>query len=359
MAITRITITDWLTHYRNLPIFDVRSPAEYEHAHISGAMSLPLFTNEQRAEIGTTYKQRSREKAIKIGLDYFGPNMRTMLESAEQSVAKHYQYPVHQPPTPLPAVIVHCWRGGMRSAAVAWLLDLYGFQVYTFVGGYKSFRTWALKQFAAPANFRIIGGFTGSGKTDLLHAWKNMGQAVIDLEGLAVHRGSALGGYPNQPQPTQEMFENKLALAYHDVLLHQPVNVWAEDESQRIGNLRIPTELWVQMRAAPVFVRQVPFEKRLPYLVDGYGKIDKEKLVNAIIRITKRLGPLETKTAIQYVIEDDITACFDILLQYYDKQYRKSLEQRVAGGSTRYDIPESIQSPEAILDYVDGLFVQS
>lgn len=358
MAIQRITLADFFSSHAQVPMLDVRSPAEFAHAHIPGALSLPLFNNEQRAEVGTTYKQRSREKAIKLGLDYFGPNMRNMLEQAELYIANHYGYPAAQTPQPKPAVLVHCWRGGMRSAAVAWLLDLYGFTVYTLEGGYKSYRRWALDYVNQPLPIRILGGFTGSAKTDLLQQLATVGEPIIDLEALALHRGSAFGAWPNQTQPSQEMFENKLAMALLRVRqkLQPGQFVWMEDESQRIGNTGIPAGLWQQMRLAPVLVRQVSFETRLQYILEGYGQLNTETIIHAIVRITKRLGPLETKTALQHIVEKDIPGCFRILLTYYDKQYRKSLAQRVAGGSRRFDIPENIQEPQQIRDYVASLF---
>lgn len=312
MAIQKLAIDDFLQLAKEHTVIDVRSPGEYNHAHIPGALSLPLFNDEERKVVGTTYKQQSRENAIKIGLEYYGTKMRTMVEQVEEWLRDKQDK----------TVLVHCWRGGMRSAGVAWLLDLYGFKVYTLVGGYKAFRTKVLAEFKKPYSFNIIGGYTGSGKTEVLH---KMSGSIVDLEAIAGHRGSAFGAIAGVAQPSQEMFENRLAL---QLMQHAGQNIWLEDESQRVGHVNIPHELWKQMRASEVYFLEIPFEERLQYIVAGYGKKDKEKLINAIIRIQKRLGPLETKTAINHLLEDNISDCFAILLKYYDKQYKKGLLER-------------------------------
>ncbi|MBS1771710.1 MAG: tRNA 2-selenouridine(34) synthase MnmH [Bacteroidetes bacterium] len=310
MAIIRLSLTQFLELAASHPIFDVRSPSEYHHAHIPGAHSLPLFTDEERKVVGTTYKQQSREEAIKIGLDYFGPKMRKMVEEAE-TISKGEK-----------TVLVHCWRGGMRSAGVAWLLDLYGFKVYTLAGGYKTFRSWVLEQFNKTYHFNIIGGYTGSGKTEVLH---QIDGNFIDLEALAVHRGSAFGAIKDKQQPSQEMFENLLAT---ELVEQNGKTIWLEDESQRIGLVNLPPSIWKQMRVSQVYFLDIPFEERLKHITAGYGDIEKEKLVNSIMRVKKRLGGLETKTAIGCLVEDDIAGCFRVLLKYYDKHYNKALTER-------------------------------
>lgn len=332
MAVQKITIEQFLELAAQFPVLDVRSPGEYLHAHIPGAYSLPLFTDEERKVVGTAYKQQSRETAIKIGLDYFGVKMRKMVEEVEQLLLDWKPKISMNNEENNRAVVVHCWRGGMRSAGVAWLLDLYGFKVYTLVGGYKAYRQWARRQFEKPYSFTILGGYTGSGKTLVLHELKRIGKTIIDLEGLACHKGSAFGALGEKPQPSQEMFENLLAIELwktHSLAYNQVQNtIYLEDESQRIGLLNIPAGIWNTMRNGPVVFIEIPFETRLNYLVETYGKYDKEKLVNAIIRIQKRLGGLETKTAINYLLENNQKECFRVLLKYYDKWYGKALVNR-------------------------------
>lgn len=324
--IQKITIEKFLELSESLLVLDVRSPGEYTHAHIPGAYSLPLFTDDERKVVGTAYKQESRQAAIKIGLDYFGVKMRKMVEEVESLTAKKIN---HKPVSPHgEAVIVHCWRGGMRSAGVAWLLDLYGFKVYTLVGGYKAYRRWARSQFEFPYQLKVLGGYTGSGKTLVLHELKQKGNIVIDLEALANHKGSAFGALGEKKQPSQEMFENLLAQELQKLQSNTDTFAFVEDESQRIGLLNIPGSFWYQMRKSRVIFLDIPFEKRLEYLTGEYGKFEKEKLVNAIIRIQKRLGGLETKTAVNYLLEDNHKECFRILLKYYDKLYNKALHNR-------------------------------
>lgn len=315
MPVHKLDIDAFLELAAQHPLLDVRSPGEYQHAHIPGAHSFPLFTDEERRVVGTVYKQQSREQAIKIGLDYFGPKMRRMVEEAEAITA----------PGQSKIILVHCWRGGMRSAAIAWLLDLYGFQVYSLTGGYKRYRQWILKQFTLEWPFSVIGGFTGSGKTELLQQLAPQ-QAIIDLEALAAHKGSAFGNLGMPAQPSQEMFENKLGMALNS---HQGAHrIWLEDESQRIGDINIPQPLWQTIRKAPLYFVNIPFDERLQHVVSWYGKQDKEKMLHAMVRIRKRLGPLETKTAVNFLIEDNITESFRVLLTYYDKWYSKSLQSR-------------------------------
>ncbi len=326
MAVKKINIEEFLTLAATYPVLDVRSPGEFKHAQIPGAFSFPLFTDEERKVVGTAYKQQSREEAIKIGLTFFGVKMRSMVEEAETIIANWQKtagkdLPINN------CVLVHCWRGGMRSGGVAWLLDLYGFTVYTLVGGYKSFRRWSLEQFEQPYSFRILGGFTGSGKTPLLEKLAKEGETIINLEALAHHKGSAFGNLGMPPQPTQEQFENKLALALF-AAAKKTTPIWIEDESQRIGDVNTPMSLWKQMRSSPVYFIDIPFDERLKHIVAEYGKHERERLVNSVIRIKKRLGGLETKEAVNALIEDRVEDCFRILLTYYDKWYSKGLHNR-------------------------------
>ncbi|MEO6407024.1 MAG: tRNA 2-selenouridine(34) synthase MnmH [Ferruginibacter sp.] len=327
MAIKRTDTETFLQLARHHPILDVRSPAEYAHAHIPGAYNLALFDNEQRKIIGTTYKQQSREKAIKSGLDFFGPRMRLMVDEVEIIAKANGMKKVDSlHDTDAPILLVHCWRGGMRSNAVAWLLSLYGYNIYLLEGGYKAYRNFVLEQFDRDYTFNIIGGYTGSGKTYALRQLMGLDLPVIDLEDIAGHKGSAFGGIGKPPQPSQEMFENLLAKEL--LALDKDRPAWIEDESQRIGRLNIPLGLWTTMRRSPVYFLEIPFSSRLNHIIHEYSSLDKEELVNAIERIKKRLGPLETKTAISFLMEDDIQGCFDILLSYYDKTYLKSLHNR-------------------------------
>ena len=328
MAVQKINIDDFIIETSasigSGIIIDVRSPAEYEHAHIPAALNLPLFNNEERAMIGTTYKKQSREAAIKAGLPLFGTKMLPMIETVEAWIKDRQK----ENDLTKPTIYVHCWRGGMRSAAVAWLLDLYGYKVIQLTGGYKAYRNWVLAQFTIPYSLKVLGGYTGSGKTEILHALQNKNYPVIDLEGLAHHKGSAFGAIGQLPQPSQEMFENIVAKKLFEENKNNK-SIWVEDESQRIGTVLIPTPLFHLMRNSTCYFMTIPFEQRLAFIVEGYGKFDAQSLIEATERIQKRLGGLETKTAIQHIVQGELKEAFSILLKYYDKWYEKNAQNQV------------------------------
>jgi tRNA 2-selenouridine synthase len=342
MPAERIHIEQFLELAKHHPVIDVRSPGEYNHAHIPGAHSIPLFTDEERKVVGTTYKQQSREAAIKIGLDYFGPKMRKMVEEAEE--ISNRQYAIGKATNKgdaLPisnCILIYCWRGGMRSGAVSWLLDIYGFKIYTLIGGYKKFRNHVLDSFRLPFDLNIIGGYTGSGKTEAVKLLKEKGEPVIDLEDIAKHKGSAFGSIGMPKQPSQEMFENLLAVELYESLNLNPRSpldthhsaLWLEDESQRIGLINIPHDLWNKMRKSTVYFLDIPFEERLKHITEEYGCLEKQKIIDAIGRIREKLGGLNAKMAIQLLEEGNTLESFRILLNYYDKHYLKALHNREA-----------------------------
>ena len=328
MAVQKINIDDFIiktsASIGSSIIIDVRSPAEFEHAHIPSALNLPLFDNDERAMIGTTYKKQSREAAIKAGLPLFGNKMLSMVETVESWIAAAQKDNDLTKPT----LYVHCWRGGMRSAAMAWLLDLYGYEVIQLTGGYKAYRNWVLAQFTIPYSLKVLGGYTGSGKTEILHALQEKNYSVIDLEGLAHHKGSAFGAIGQLPQPSQEMFENILATKLWEVNKNNKP-IWIEDESQRIGTVLIPTPLFHLMRNSTCYFMTIPFEQRLAFIVEGYGKFDAQSLIEATERIQKRLGGLETKSAVAHIMQGELKEAFSILLKYYDKWYEKNAKKEV------------------------------
>ena len=323
MGVEKISIDTFIELYQDSTIIDVRSESEFEHAHIPTALSIPLFNNEERKVVGTTYKQQSKEAAIKKGLEYFGPKMKEIIIAVEKIIKEKN--------TVEKTIVVHCWRGGMRSAGVAWLLDLYGFKIFTIIGGYQAYRNWVLDQFTKNWKFNILGGYTGSGKTIVLEELVKKDQPVIDLEGIAGHKGSAFGRIGLPAQPSSEMFENILAKQLDEKSKFFPnKHIWLEDESQRIGAVSIPHMLWNTIRTQNVYFLNIPFEERLSYLVKTYGELNKTELIEAILRIQKKLGGLETKNAVEYLNNSDTLNSFRILLQYYDKLYKKSLDKREA-----------------------------
>lgn len=321
-----VNIEVFLERAETSPILDVRTPAEFAKAHIPNARNLPLFTNEERVVIGTAYKQQGREAAILLGLDAVGGKMRHIVEEAHR-IAQEYALS-HQNSAEHRTVLVHCWRGGMRSGSVAWLLDLVGFKVTTLRGGYKMFRRFALETFQKSFNILILGGYTGSRKTQILRALQERGEQVIDLEKLAHHKGSAFGALGEEPQPSVEHFENRIAACLHNFDRARPV--WMEDESRMIGHCTIPEHLWGQMRIAQTFFLDIPFSERTQHLHDLYGTYPVEELREAILRIEKRLGGMETRVALDALQSGDLHSTIALTLSYYDKTYLRGLQHRTA-----------------------------
>ena len=308
-----ITIQELMKLPDRIPILDVRTPDEFTRGHMPGAGNLPLFDNEERARVGTTYKQQGREAAILLGFDLAGPKWSGFIRQALTLA-------------PQKKLALHCWRGGMRSGAMAWALDLYGFDTYVLKGGYKHYRNWVQKQMEAPYRLQVIGGMTGSGKTKILHELEKLNEQTIDLEDLAQHRGSSYGTLNRLTQPSQEQFENNLAARLHQ--LDRNRETWVEDESGNIGKCMIPRSFWEQIRKAPLFDLQVDAEQRVETLVREYGSLDKAFLIECTDRIRKRLGLMHTKQAITAIHEDRMADFIRLVLVYYDKAYRATLNGR-------------------------------
>jgi tRNA 2-selenouridine synthase len=294
-------------------VVDVRSPGEFAHAHIPGAHNLPLFDDGERAEIGTLYKQQGRRAAVQRGLELVGPRLAKLGAGLQTLQASAPEAPLG----------LHCWRGGMRSESMAWLATRLELPVVLLDGGYKAFRRWALNLFEQPWPIRLLGGRTGCGKTDLLLALRCRGVAVVDLEGLAHHRGSSFGHLGLPPQPSSEQFENAIALELHRQ--RQAAEIWLEAESNQVGRCRVPAALWRQMASAPALEIRRPLEARVAQLVTLYGQQDAAGLAEATQRIARRLGPQRTATALEAIARRDwATACRQ-MLDYYDRCYDHDL----------------------------------
>lgn len=308
-----IHIDSFLLQAGGIPIIDVRSPSEFNQGHIPGALNLPLLSDEDRVKVGIKYKQSGREEAILLGFDLTGHKWSGFIKAALQLAPKR-------------KVLLHCWRGGMRSEIMAWALSLYGFDVWILEGGYKSYRRWALSQFDLEFPFLVLGGKTGSQKTEILQEMAQQGHPVIDLEGLAQHQGSSFGSMNRLKQPTQEQFENELAY-----LLFQykgSKDIWVEDESRTIGKIVIPGNIWRQMQSAKVICIDKTENDRVDFLCRQYGILDPDFLIEATQRIGKRLGPLQTKMAEEAIRQNRMADFIRIVLLYYDKAYHRCIERR-------------------------------
>jgi len=322
------------------PLVDVRTPAEFEHGHLPGAVNMPLFSNEERARVGTTYKQAGPEKALLEGLEFVGPKMRRFVERAE-AIA------------PGKRIALHCWRGGRRSASLGWLLEFAGFEVGLLRGGYKAFRRHVLQWFEVrPLPLLILGGPTGSGKTAILQALAAKGEQVVDLEGLARHKGSAFGALGEDRQPSVEQFENELFDHLRRLDPRRPI--WLENESRAIGRVYLPDSLWRRMAKAPLLHLDAPLQRRVQRLVDDYAGFSKAALAASFEKIKKRLGGQHLKAALAALDRDDYAQAAAIALRYYDKAYHHTLTRRASDDVHHLALADL--EPEAaadrILDYL-------
>ena len=296
------------------PLVDVRSPGEFAKGHWPGATNIPLFSDEERAAVGTSYKQEGRLPAIHLGLSITGPKL------AQHAAALDELRDQGNPR-------LYCWRGGMRSASMAWLAEQIDLKPTLLEGGYKTYRHWVQQQFEQPWPLRVMGGRTGTGKTDLLLALEQKGLAILDLEGLAHHRGSTFGGLGLPPQPSTEHYENRLAEVLDRHRAGAATAIWLEAESIQVGRCRIPKALFDQMQSAPVLEIQRSLEERVQQLVQVYGDQGGEALAEATERISRRLGPQRTKQALDAIQRSDWAEACRATLDYYDRCYDRELER--------------------------------
>ncbi len=292
-------------------MLDVRSPEEFARGHIPGAHNLPLFSDEERAAVGTLYKHQGRRAAVRRGLELVGPRLAVLAEQAAAFAGADAN------------LRVHCWRGGLRSSSTAWLLETCDLPCTLLEGGYKGFRRWLRQGLAQPRPVVLLGGHTGSGKTEVLHALRVAGAQVLDLEGLAHHRGSSFGGLGQPHQPTTEQFENHIAMALQAVSPHRVL--WIEAESVQVGCCRIPPELFQQMQQAPLVELRRPDHERLDHLLATYGPMPRQELTEATRRIGKRLGPQRTQQAVEAITAGNLRLACQLILNYYDRTYAHGL----------------------------------
>ena len=296
-----------------IPLFDVRSPGEFAAGHIPAALSLPLFSDLERAEVGTLYKQVSQKIAFERGLEFASSRLDEMLREVRHRAGQATH------------VRVMCWRGGMRSQSVCWMLRQAGIEAEVLTGGYKSWRRALLKLFALPWSLCALGGPTGAGKTDLLKELGEAGEQVLDLEHLASHRGSAWGHLGKNPQPSQEHFENLIGAALASC---SPERVlWIEDESRMIGRCKIPDALFKQLLCAPLLLLESPLQERIGRLLAEYGPFPQEQQVAVTQSLQKRLGSQACARCIEYIQQGELRLACEILMQYYDVSYQHALKR--------------------------------
>ena len=332
-----LTAESYFTSGDRPVLLDVRSPGEFRNGHAPDAVSLPLFEDGERAEVGTLYKQHSPDAALLRGLDIAGAKMRRLVEDARRAA-------------PDGRAVVQCWRGGQRSASVGWLLEQAGMQVAQLAGGYKAYRAYVREWLAEQHHpLRVLSGPTGSGKTAILHELASRGAAVVDLERLASHKGSSFGALGEAEQPTTEEFENLLFGALRAIPAGCPV--WLEDESRMIGTVCQPDVFYQRLVSAPVVELVQPTEWRIKNLVDAYSGYERADLSAAFTRLRKRLGGQHLQRALDALAEGDYAAAARIALVYYDKTYAHYAERKNAEEVVRLEAraPDPASIAEQIL----------
>lgn len=313
MTLTKITVKSFLELAESIPVCDVRSPSEFQAGHIPGAINIPLFNDKERESVGIKYKKEGRIPAILEGLKHAGPDMSSKLEQALK-IAKNRK------------LLVHCWRGGMRSEAMAWLFSLADIQTEVLDGGYKSYRHHILESLSEKKKMIVLGGMTGSSKTHILRYLKELGKQVIDLEGLANHKGSAFGSLGQPPQPSTEQFANILFEEWKQINSSLPF--WVEDESRNIGSVFMPEKFYLNMQETRSIILMMDVKTRLPRLIEEYSCYSPESLKASIEKITRRLGGDNSKDAIEAVESGDFAKAIEITLYYYDKAYQFGLKKK-------------------------------
>jgi tRNA 2-selenouridine synthase len=339
MTAAALSIHDFLKSSRQELIIDVRAPVEYKKGHLPGAVNIPLFEDIERAEIGTLFKQQGKDTAVTRGLEIVSPKMVGFVNQV-RDLSKNKN------------VFVYCFRGGMRSNSFAWLMNTSGLNAKILKGGYKSYRNHVLNYFTQPQQLILLGGNTGSGKTDILKHLAKSGVQTIDLEGLAKHKGSAFGGINEDSQPSQQNFEHSLYQAFQELDVTKPIVL--EDESKSIGFNKIPHALWLQMKQATIVKLEIPFELRIENLVKDYATTDIEALKSCVVKIAQQLGLLNMKLCLQYLDEGNLHDTARLTLQYYDKVYGFTYSQKqqpvIPVVSDTMDVAVNAQKVKRIID---------
>ena len=334
---TTLPLLDFLKEAKESIVLDVRSEGEYKQGHLPGAINVPLLNNEERKIVGTTYKQVGREAAVIKGFELVGHKFADYIKLVQKL-------------SPTKKISVYCWRGGMRSNTMGWLLQLSGFNVSVLKGGYKTFRNWALETLKEERNVVILGGKTCTGKTELLKKLKEKGEQVIDLEQLACHKGSTFGALGQAAQPSNEHFENVLSLEWYTY--NNKNVIWLENESNRIGGIKIPDTVFEMMRKAKLIDVVLPLEQRIKRVLDEYAVFSVELLEEGTRRLEKRLGNLRMTQAIAFLKENKLEQWAKMMLDYYDDAYEHSNSKRETGTIKTMEIDDIVD-----LNVVEQLIV--
>jgi tRNA 2-selenouridine synthase len=341
MSLRRITAIDAIARLAEFDaIVDARSQSEHAEDHLPGALNWPSLDDEQRRIVGTEYKQVSPFAARKRGAALVARNIADHLERHVQALPREWR------------PLVYCWRGGQRSGALATVLDQIGFTVHVLEGGYREFRRAVIQELEmlpAAVDLRAVCGRTGSGKSRLLQALREVGAQVLDLEALACHRGSVLGPLPGVPQPSQKAFETALWQALRGFDRARPV--YAEGESRTIGRLRVPEALLQRLRAAPVLHLEMPLEARVALLVEDYAHFvtDTESFCDrlAALRELRGAAVVERWQAAARAGRN-VEVVRELLAEHYDPIYLRSMQRNFAGFASALPLQVADGSPAVL-----------
>ena len=318
--IQEVTATDRRTLAGFDAIIDVRSPAEFAEDHVPGAISLPVLTNIERAEVGTIYVQDSRFRARRIGAALIARNVARYLETDLADKGGDYR------------PLIYCWRGGQRSGAMATILSQVGWRTAVLAGGYRTYRRYVKRRLydePFPLPLVLLDGRTGSGKTEILGRLAARGVQTLDLEALAQHRGSLLGGLPGQLQPSQKMFESRLLTAMEELDLSRPIV--AEAESSKVGDRMVPPALWSAMQAAPRITLRAPLACRAAYLARAYADVvaDRALFDSALERLPVPPGRKALARWTELADAGDLQAlALDLMQNHYDPAYDRAAKKQ-------------------------------
>jgi tRNA 2-selenouridine synthase len=312
-------------------IVDARTPSEFALDHVPGAINLPVLSDAERHEVGTIYVQESRFRARRVGGAYVARNVAGYLQTVMAEWPASFQ------------PLVYCWRGGMRSNSMAVILAQVGWRTSVLAGGYHNYRRRVVDRLYDGEPLKhviLLDGHTGTGKTEVLQRLAACGVQMLDLEGLAEHRGSLLGALPGRPQPSQKMFESRLLAAIERLDPERPVVI--EAESSKVGERMLPPVLWSAMTGAPRIELQAPAPERARYLAHAYDELgqDPETLIGLLSRLPDRPGRkrLEAWTAlVRGGALEELAA--GLMEAHYDPAYRRSSRQheRPVLGAVRLD----------------------
>ena len=330
-------------------VIDARSESEYAEDRLPGAVNWPSLNDEERARVGTIYKQVSTFEARKLGAGLVAAN-----------IARHIAREVQDKPREWKP-LVYCWRGGKRSGVLADLLDQIGFRVTLVQGGYKAFRGAVLAELPVLVErlqFRVVCGLTGSGKTRLLQALAARGAQVLDLEALAQHRGSVLGLKPGEVQPTQKQFDMRIWERLRGFDAGRPVFV--ESESKKVGNVSVPEVLITAMRASPCLLLELPLEERVELLLEDYDWFvsDPAFFCERLEALAELRGAAVVRSWQAQVMRGEVRDVFrELLERHYDPGYAASIRRNFSQyGDARVLAPDgrSMQAMDALAETLLG-----